>query len=206
MNLRTPGATKIVGALALLLVVALGWLLVVGPKTAALSDTRAQITSVRDQNDTLAIQLISLKRQAQQLDDVRRTARAVALKFPPTADQPGVFKEITAAASDAGIGAHGLTSITPTPPVVGGADPATGVQLDAPPAGLARQTVAVAVTGSYDQMQRLLENLEQMPRAYLINSVAVSGDAGKFTTTISGDMFVMAPVEDPGDLSPEAGS
>jgi hypothetical protein len=130
------------------------------------------------------------------------------VKFPPTADQPGLFRDITAAAQDAGIGPGGVTSLTPTPPVEGGDEAAasSGIQVGAPAAGLARQTMAIAVTGSYDQTQHLLENLEQMPRSFLINTVELSGTAegGAFTTTISGDMFVMAPAADPADVQPEA--
>ena len=40
-----------------------------------------------------------------------------------------------------------------------------------------------------------------MPRAYLINSVTLAGgDTGGYTTTVTGEMFVMPPVTDPGDL------
>lgn len=209
MNLKSLSGTKIMGAIGLLLIVALGWQFVVGPKTAALSDVRAEITNTRDQNDVLALQLVTLQKQAAQLDAGRATAKALAAKFPPTADQPGLFREVTAAASDAGIGPKGVTSLSPTPPVVGGADPVTGVQLEATGLTLARQTVAVALQGNYDQTQRLLENLEQMPRAFLITSVALSGggEDGGYTTTITGDMFVMPPVEDPAkaeDSTPEA--
>ena len=67
-------------------------------------------------------------------------------------------------------------------------------------AELARQTVTVSVTGGYAETQDLLENLEEMPRAYLVSSVTLSGGAeeGGFTTTITGDMFVMPPAQDPG--------
>ena len=209
MNLKTLGATKVLGAFGLLLIVMLGWQFVVGPETAALSDVRAQITNTRDQNDVLTLQLLTLKRQATQLDAGRATAKALAAKFPPTADQPGLFREVTGAAAEAGIGPKGVTSLSPTPPVVGGADPATGVQLETVGPSLARQTVAVAVDGSYDETQRLLENLEQIPRAFLITSVTLSGgsEGGGYTTTITGDMFVMPPVDDPAkaaDSTPEA--
>lgn len=201
MNLATPGATKIVGALALVVVSGLGWTFVVGPETTALSDVRLEIESTRDQNDVLALQLISLKKQATQLGETRRTATALAERFPPTADQPGLFEIVTASAVDAGIGPKGVTTLAPSPPVIGGADPATGVQLD-PAAGgsqLARQTVSVAIQGTYSQTQQLLENLEQMPRAYLVTSVTLGGggESEGYTTTVTGDMFVMPPVPPP---------
>ena len=205
MNLRTPGGTKVVGSLALLLVAALGWLFVVGPETSALSEARLEVENISDQNDVLTLQLASLKRQQLELAPTRKAARKLAVKFPPTADQPGLFADVTAAAVDAGIGAQGVTTLTPTPPTIGGADPVTGAVGAAPPpagANLARQTVTVSVTGGYDQTERLLENLEHMPRAYLVTSVTLGGggEGGEYTTTITGDMFVMPPIEDPGDM------
>ncbi|MDI6911847.1 hypothetical protein [Nocardioides sp.] len=217
MDLATPGATKVVGSLALLVVVGLGWQLVVGPETDALAQAREQVTTVRDQNALLTSQLAVLEQQRENLAETRRDARRLAELFPPTADQPGMFEEVTAAAVGAGIGPQGVTTLTPTPPVLGTADaaaPAAAAATDAttdpaadpgaaPAAGgqlLARQTVTVAVTGTYEETQRLLENLEHMPRAYLVTAVSLASgsEGGEFTTTITGDMFVMPPVVDPG--------
>lgn len=219
MNLSTPGATKVVGSLALLVVAGLGWVLVVGPETDTLARAREEVTTVRDQNVVLTSQLAVLERQREGLAETRRDARRLAALFPPTADQPGLFEEVTAAAVDAGIGPQGVTTLTPTPPQLGttgdasaaapAADPPADPPADpaadpaaAPAAGalLARQTVTVAVTGTYDETQRLLENLEHMPRAYLVTSVSLASgsEGGDFTTTITGDMFVMPPVVDPG--------
>jgi Tfp pilus assembly protein PilO len=203
MDLNTPTASKVVGGLSLLAVCGLSWVLVLGPETSALADTRAQIESARQQNQALTVQLSQLEEQRGELQETRRTARDLSAKFPPTADQPGLFKEVTAAAIDAGIGAKGVTTLAPTPPVIGSA--AGGVTAAAPAPGsgqLASQTVSVSVTGTYDQTEQLLENLEHMPRAFLITSVALAGagegSTGAFTTTISGEMFVMPPVADPG--------
>lgn len=210
MNLATPAATKVVGALALLLIAAAGWMLVIGPQNDALAEVREQTQTARDQNDLLTLQLATLRKQAAELDATRETAAALARKFPPTADQPGLFRQVTGAATAAGIPARDVTALTPTPPTVGGVDPAAGVQPESGPAQLARQTVTVSVTGGYTETQDLLENLEEMPRAYLVSSVTLSSaseggsaeaggpGAGAFTTTITGDMFVMPPAVDPG--------
>jgi Tfp pilus assembly protein PilO len=203
MDLNTPTASKVVGGLSLLAVAGLSWVLVLGPETSTLADTRLQIESARQQNQVLTQQLSQLEAQRGELRKTREAAHELAAKFPPTADQPGLFEEVTAAAVDAGIGAKGVTTLAPSPPVIGGV--AGGVTADPPASGsgqLASQTVSVSVTGTYDQTQRLLENLEHMPRAYLINSVALAGSGegstDSYTTTIAGDMFVMPPVADPG--------
>lgn len=201
MNLRTPGATKIVGALVLVVVAALAWLLVVGPETSSLAEARAEIQSTRDQNQVLATQLHALEAQRQQLGPTRKVARSLARKFPPTADQPGLFEEVTAAAVSAGIGADGVTTLAPSAPQVGGADPAAGVGATPATGGsLASQTVTVSITGGYDQTVQLLHNLEHMPRAYLIDGVTIAGGDTGYTTSVTGEMFVMPPVTDPGDL------
>ncbi|WP_243059263.1 hypothetical protein [Nocardioides sp. SR21] len=205
MDLGTPTATKVVGGLSLLAVAALGWTLVVGPETSTLSERREQVDATRAQNQLLATQLASLEQQREELGSTRRIAAALAEQFPPTADQPGLFEAVTAAAVEAGIGADGVTTLSPTPPTIGSTtDPAAPVDpaadtSTATAGQLARQTVTVSITGSYDQTQQLLENLEQMPRAYLVRTVNLAGDplTGIYTTTVAGDMFVMPPVADP---------
>lgn len=204
MNLRSAAATKALGALALVLIAGAGWLLVVGPKTTELTEVQEQTQTARDQNDLLLLQLTRLRQQAAALDETRKVAAALAAKFPPTADQPGMFAQVTSAAADAGIGPQDVTALTPTPPTVGGVDPATGAApTGSAPANLARQTVTVSVTGSYAETQKLLENLEGLPRAYLVASVQVGGgsDPSQFTTTVTGEMFVMPPAPDP-DAAP----
>ncbi|GAB6986437.1 type 4a pilus biogenesis protein PilO [Nocardioides pyridinolyticus] len=194
MRLGTPTGTKVAGAVGLLVLAALGWVLAVGPQTARLGEVREEITTIQDQNLVLAAQLNALRQQQEELAETRRTARELAAKFPATADQPGLFREVTLAAELAGIGADGVTTLAPTPPQVGTTEEAAAAPQ------LARQTVTVTVVGTYDETQRLLENLEQMPRAYLVTAVnlAVDSAAGTFTTTVAGDMFVMPPVKDPG--------
>ena len=206
MDLGTPAATKVIGTVSLLVVAALGWTFVVGPETSELSGRREAITATQEQNLLLSTQLAQLEKQRDELAATRRSAARLAEKFPPTADQPGVFEEITGAAVEAGIGADGVTALVPTPPVIGGSpDPAAPTAPTDTGGGLlARQSVTVSVTGTYDQTQRLLENLERMRRAYLVRTVSVTGDpeTGTYTTTVGGDMFVMPPVVDPEEGSP----
>lgn len=204
MDSNTPTASKVIGGLGLAAIAALGWTLVLGPETSSLSDTRAQVDAAREQNTVLLSQLSQLKAQEKELRKTRKIASDLSAKFPPTADQPGLFEQVTTAAVDAGIGPKGVTTLAPTPPVIGSA--ASGVGAAQPAVGsgtLASQDVQVAVTGTYDQTQHLLENLENMPRAFLVTSVSLSGSGeaatGAFTTTIAGNMFVMPPIADPGD-------
>jgi hypothetical protein len=207
VNLNTPMATKVVGALALLVVAGAGWMFVVGPATAELGDVREQTQAARDQNDLLGLQLLKLKQQAAALDETRAEATALAAKFPPTADQPGLFEQVNDAATGAGIGPKNVTALTPTPPTIGGGDAAGAVQATPQSGGgLAQQTVTVSVEGDFTATQDLLENLEELPRAYLISAVTMGGgsETGRYTTTITGTMFVMPPAPDPDDVAEQA--
>lgn len=203
MNLRSPSATKLLGALALVLLAGLGWVLVLGPETSKLADVRTETENARAQNATLQRELADLKQQQKALPGTRAAAASLAAMFPATADQPGLFQAVTEAAADAGIQADDVTALTPTPPLVGGVDASGAVQLPADtaagPGALATQTVTVSVEGSYEQTRELLANLEQIPRAYLVTGITLgaAADSNRFTTSITGDMFVMPPVPGP---------
>ena len=201
MNLRSVAATKILGGVALLAITAAGWLVILSPQTSELADVRTQIETTREQNKTLRQQLVKLEVQRKQLPATRATARALAALFPPTADQPTLFKAVTAAATQAGIPADDVTELSAAAPVAGtsgGSDKAQlpGESIDS---DLAGQTVTITVQGDYDEIQRLAENLEDLPRAYLVSSLTlgVGADAGTYTATTTGQMFVMPAAPDP---------
>lgn len=200
MNLQSPAATKILGALSLVAITATSWFLVLGPQAEGISTTHTTIEETRDQNDGLRVQLAALRRQESELPTTIAQDRTLEDLFPRTADQPGLFRQISRAASEAGIPPTRVTTVAPTAPVLGGSD-AEGVALPAASttADLARQTVTITVEAGYAQTERLLDNLEDTPRAYLVDSLSVSvGSApGTFLTTIAGDMFVMPPAPRP---------
>lgn len=201
MNLTSPRATLVVGALLLTLLTAAGWFLAVGPKTAALAEVRTSIDETRAQNQLLEQQLVTLREQADSIQQTETVADVLAQVFPGTADQPGLFEMVTDAAAAAGIGPREVTALSPTPPTVGGADPAAGASpVPAAGAELARQTVTLSVEGTYAETTALLANLERMPRAYLVTSVSLGAGTGADTylTTVTGDMFVVPTIDPPG--------
>jgi Tfp pilus assembly protein PilO len=201
VNVSKAGATKIVGGIALLAVVAVGWAFVLSPRSSALAEVHQQIDEVKTRNGALQQQIDILRTQEAALGEVRETAEALAAKFPPTADQPGLFREVTRAAIGAGIPATKVTALTPQAPTVGNPGRPTAVKLpgESTTADLAKQTVTISVEGRWDQLQRLMRNLEQMSRAYLVTSVTVGqgSSAGLYNATITGETFVMPGAPDP---------
>lgn len=200
MNLSSPAATKVLGALALLGIAVASWFLALGPQAAAISETHAAIADTGDQNDLLRLQLAALKKQEQELPAIEEQDQALEELFPRTADQPGLFRQVSGAAARAGIAPGQVTTVAPTAPTLGAAE-AEGVGLPAAStsADLARQTVIITVEASYSATERLLDSLEDTPRAYLMTSLSVSTGSrpGLFLTTVTGDMFVMPPAPRP---------
>jgi Tfp pilus assembly protein PilO len=202
MKRQSVGTTKILGAVGLVLVAAAGWLVVLQPQSTELSGIRTQIDSTRSDNEASRVQLLKLEEQSKKLAGTRAAARALAARFPATADQPGLFRAVTAAAMQAGIPARQVTELTPQAPVAGTGAGAQlpGTQPSGSPKGeLASQTVTISVEGRYDQLQRVLENFEDTPRSYLISSVVLGAGAtpGAFTAAITGLMFMMPAAVDP---------
>lgn len=220
MNLRSAQATVLLGTLALLVVVAGGWLVLVGPATGALGTTRTELVDTTDANRLLRTRLARLQAQRDDLGTVRDVAESLAVVAPPTADQPGFFALIDAAARAAGLRSDQVTTLSPTVPVAltapappageqeaapDGAAPATSATAAtaataaasaAPAPSLAVQSVTVAVEASYRQVRDLLAELERMERAFLVQSVALSGSEGEggLVVTITGSTFVAPPV------------
>lgn len=193
MNLHTVGATRAQGALALVVIAALAWLLLIGPARAELGGMRESVVETADANALRGVQLLALEKQAQDLGNVDDAADDLATLFPPTADQPGFFALVDAAASAAGIPLDQVTALAPgLPTAPTGQDPAT--------ARLAEQTVTIDVEADEARLRRLLAELESMDRSFLVRSVTLTGGTETGTAarvSIQGSLYVAVPLERP---------
>lgn len=218
MNWGTPTATRALGVIGLLVLVAVSWMFVLGPAVASLGAAGEKRETTEDLNLSMATQLASLQSLADDVPAMRRAASKLMDVVPPTADQPGFFRAVTAAAEDAGIRAAALTSVSPGVPVLPEAPPppapepapagsdedvivAPVVPAPDPTTQLAVQEVGINVQGTYDELRRLLANLETMQRALLLSSVDLSADAEALTMTVTGSSFVASPLGDPPTMS-----
>lgn len=209
MDLKTVRATVALGVAGLLVLTATAWFTLVGPLVGEIGRTGEAQTEAQDQNDTKRLQLVSLRRQAEDLPTTHALADEVEAVWPPTADQPAFFAQVSEAAAAAGIAPDDLTTLSPGVPTVvlrdaeGNPLPATGSVADAEATVTSRsvavQTVAISVTGDYDQLARLLERLERMPRALLTSSVELATQENGFDLTVTGSTFVAPPLTRPED-------
>lgn len=223
MNLRTAPATILIGVVGTALIAVLGWLLLLGPLTAKVSETKDAVDAAVDRNQLMTGQVAGLEQQKERLPKIRTVADELAELFPATADQPGFFAAVNDAAREAGISPDNVTTLSPTAPSLVDASgeatsetttetaptapttPATGTSAEGTPSGvdLAQQTVSITVEGSYDEVQKLVANLEDMPRAFVIDSLSISsgesseGGPSALTVSITGSTFVAPPVDYP---------
>lgn len=211
MNLKTASATIALGVAGLLVMAIGAWVMLVGPIVGEIGAAGEARTQAQDANDNLQLQLTSLGRQAADLPQTNRVADRVEEIWPPTADQPGFFEQVAEAADVAGIRPANVTALSPGVPVIVERDasgmpvkPNAAVDPAADPAAapvsdtrrVAVQAVTISVTGTYDELSNLLENLEEMPRAMLIGSVELTAsDEDGLTMTIGGSTFVAPPLD-----------
>ncbi|WP_309649322.1 hypothetical protein [Nocardioides sp.] len=209
MNLRSATATLLLGSLGLVLLLVAGWLLLLGPVTGQIGESREAVTDARDRNVTLSRQLTALQEQAADLSGTRAVAEELDRLFPPTADQPGLFTAVVGAARRAGYGPDDITTLSPSAPVpvLDGlaVDPTVVAeqQVDPATADLAVQVVTLSAEGTFDEARRLLQAIERLDRAFLVRTVSLTGsaeDAG-FTVSLTGATFVAPPVVPPATSS-----
>jgi Tfp pilus assembly protein PilO len=219
MNLRSVPVTRFLGVTALVVVLLAGWFLLVGPTVSRLGEVDQRLTDAQDRNSSMSLQLATLRAQAEELPATRQQAQSLAEVFPPTADQPGFFAQVTAAAAAAGIGADDITDITLGAPVVpedaeadaSGVSPADSLPTTPADPEIALQPVSVMVSGSYRDLTAMLGNLESMRRTLYVTGVDLAEESAEegavsetMTITVSGVTFVAPPLEAP-DLNQQSG-
>lgn len=123
MNLKSAPATVLVGSAGLVLLVLAGWLGLIGPALTSIGEVDTARADAQARYGTLRLQLVELRRQAEELPATGEHAAELDRIFPPTADQPGFFAQVTAAADRAGIPAGDVTTVSPDVPVLVSTDP-----------------------------------------------------------------------------------
>ena len=193
-----------IGLLLALLVAS--WMFVLSPRSDAVAAANDQVSVASAANDALRGTIATRRVQQAKLPELRKVEKALSGRFPPTAEQPQLFKMVTAAAGQAGLAPSAVSNLTISPPASGTAGGAATAQLPgiaAPLAQIAAQTITMDVKGTEEQIRKLVGNLEQLPRAFEVTTVSLSNAAATETTTavqtaaITGQMFVMPTLADP---------
>jgi hypothetical protein len=212
--------TVALGVLVLGIVLAMAYFAVLRPRAHSVDKVNAQAAAVTAANDSLRTQIAQRHAQEAQLPQLRALSSAIDSRFPAPAEQPTLFKMITAAAAAAGIPPQYLTNLTVTPPTDSSAAASSTAHL--PGVGstigqVASQQVTLNAKGTPVQVRAFVANLEKLPRAFEITTVnltlpnttatgttttttpgtVVAPDANLEQATITGQMFLMPKVDDP---------
>jgi Tfp pilus assembly protein PilO len=154
--------------LAVLLVVFL-----VLPKMGQVTDAEQELQDTQAEQVVLRGQLNALEQARDEAPENEAAIREVDGKVPPTADLPGMILFLRNAATDSGVQVLSLTPSTPAPAATG---------------GFASIMVSASGEGSYFAFVRYLHEIETLPRAATVQSIALSpieGSSLSFTATIT---------------------
>lgn len=184
----------LLGTATLVVIGVLSWLFVLSPRLSQASDITAQTESVATAN--LALQ----GRYNQRLDMARQAPQAATdavelfTTMPQQADLPDVLRQITDAASAAGIAPRDVTSIRTSVPVPLAIPAPAGPGETAAPEGaqLAELPLEIAVKGPRKSLLAFVENIQALDRAVLIDSTNYNQSVGaQEMLTISGSLFML---------------
>jgi len=181
------------------------WFLLVSPKKAAAADLTAQTDAQIAANAQLETQISVLKAQSKDLPEMQAKLARLETKIPSDPQLPTLIRQLSEAADRAGVD---LVSLTPSAPSVVGATPGTTVTDTA--GALNAITLGIVATGGYFELQQFFNEVENMPRALLVNKSDLtdtplagstttttedSADASVLSATITAQVFLVPPAE-----------
>jgi hypothetical protein len=213
-SLSKTALTKALGSLGLVVLLALSYVLLLSPRMGRAAEINEQTQGVEATNVTLQRQVKALQAKAAKLPEEIESAKPLAAAFPATADLDVLFKQIQDAGRAAGLKTGAVSSTTQGVPVIV-ANPLAGATAGTGAVGLtggggnvklASMPFSVNAAGNSASLVRFLEELETMPRAYLIQTAIVSGDgtSGSVSLALTGSMFVMSQTAPP-TIDPKTG-
>ena len=197
--MRLDGAKKWYAgaALASVLVLVAGWMLLVSPQQSNAAAIGVQADSQEAANQASQAKIDALKAQYTNLPAMQNELALVTTHMPQSANMPSLIRTLSQAATKSGVA---LKSMTPTNPVPlsGGSGQPGGLSA---PGQVNVIGVTLQISGPFANTRLFLSNLEAMPRAFLVTGLAISRDQGAGTTsapgtllsTITGRVFMANP-------------
>lgn len=219
---------RLIGVAGAFLVLIAAWFLLISPQLSKAEALQAETLSQQQAADQLRSKISLLKKQSQELPAKEAELAAIAQRMPGTPSVPSLIREVNKVAAKAGVN---MTSITPGAPAaikvqaaeepVKTASPTAGSETTVEESAVPRANAAataqvmsipltISACGSYQQIHRLMKGLEEMQRAVLVTSLALSkGACGKSADTADaviaavGAQAFMLPKSTPASASPE---
>ncbi|BEP16046.1 hypothetical protein acdb102_43570 [Acidothermaceae bacterium B102] len=192
--------TLAIALVAVLVVLAGGWFLLVSPQRANVSTLNNERTAQDSTNAGLQQKIQALKAELVELPAAKAQLEAVARRLPPDLAEVSLIQSLTKAAAQANVD---LQIITPGAPAAAAVAPvqtlaptATATTTTSAAAGAAAAPVAAApvsagtlyavplgltVSGDYFDIEMFVHNLEGMQRALLVSNITIAKGASAVT-------------------------
>lgn len=188
-------------AVAVVVVLAGGWFLLVSPQKSKVSDLRAQADAQQQANTTLQSKIAQLQQQKKGLPEQQKQLAEFATKVPDNPALPLLIRQLSAAADGAGVD---LVSMAPSPPQPVTAATASAVTpaAAAAPAALEQIQLTLSVKGSYYNVTSYFRSLENLSRAMKVQGWTLAPVTGGSSGASSGGAASAdsAAVDPPGTL------
>jgi Tfp pilus assembly protein PilO len=212
MNSSNPRFWLIGGILTALLLAALSWTFIVGPRMQAVAQTREQAIELDDQATLITAQAHQLQVQAQSLPEQIRALQRIQRKIPSSVDVPALLRDIQRTAKDTEVTIITLTpgqitvfSVEEPEPVTTqdstsdeaqpSPDP-TQVKPEPTPTdlgqgklpqgvGLSYVPLTIVANGAFSDLQRFTARVENLQRAFLITGVQLARATGEDTKGVN---------------------
>jgi Tfp pilus assembly protein PilO len=196
-------------ALAVLLVLVAGVLLLVQPRRSEAASLKEQTTAQQAANVALEQKISTLKAQQQDLPRQQARLAQIRQQLPEGPNLPSLVRSMTDVASATGVDLISLAPAVPEaltqPAAAATSATAAPVTPDSAPtvtAGVQQITVTVSVTGTYAELTQFLGRVENLQRSMLVGEVKVAAPQNGGATASAGELQLdlttrvfMAPVQ-----------
>jgi Tfp pilus assembly protein PilO len=165
----------VIGVVAALVVLAAGWLLVVKPQKGKVSDLNAQAATQVSANNLLLTQISALQSEQKELPQQQLALQKFSTEIPDSSAEPTFVRQITTAAqrSDVELVSIGPGTAGPVTPTAAAGGSTLGATTPAASGTLYELPVALAIIGSYANVESFFNAVEHLPRAMLIANFTV---------------------------------
>jgi hypothetical protein len=195
------------GAIAALLIVALGWFMFIGPERSSASDLRSQAAATRQQNALLQLSVTSLQKKSTQLSRYTSSLKTGLSALPFDSGLPAFTRQLSAQAkahqvSVTSVVVGGITAIAAggtagAPAATSATDPTSSapttstttptVGTNTATGGLYSVQVTVQSTGTLARQLAFINDIRTAgPRRAMVNSAQLTPGVGAKESSIDG--------------------
>jgi Tfp pilus assembly protein PilO len=168
-------------AVAAVVILAAGWLLLIKPQKAKVSSLHTQTTQQQQANQLLLTQIQALQVAEKNLPEQQLLLAKFSTEIPDNPAEPTLIRQLSTAASSSGVdlsaitpgGAAPVAVNAPPPAQTPGSTASTSAAAATPALSLYELPLTLQITGPYANIESFFSSLERLPRALLVMGFTV---------------------------------